>query len=133
MDDEQKKDLIYRPLITGGAASIASLSVVGFDDEYMGVPAPIVMGAAGGLASFASAMSNEYVYENVLSDSESELVYNLTAPSITGIGLVGVNYLMFGSDMSLKHMGISFGIGVGSELVGSFASDKILAPAVDLA
>jgi hypothetical protein len=86
-----------------------------------------------GTASWVSAMTNEYVYENIMPDEEGDLVYNTTAPLITGVASIAAMYALIGS----KHMDVEVItaaglLGIAAEVGGGYVDERLLAPAMKL-
>jgi hypothetical protein len=132
MDSEQMHDLIYKPLTVGAVGGAMSIALIPMDFKIYGMPAPITLGGALALASWASAMSNEAIYENTMSNNESELVYNLTAPVVTGLASSGVVYMMLEGQASSKTLLEFFALGVAAEIGGGYVNESLLGPAMSL-
>lgn len=132
MDNDQMHELIMKPLVVGGVGGVLSLALVPMDVKFLGVPAPVGLGLLMAGSSFVSAMANEAVYEAVLSENESELLYNSTAPVITGAATATAAWMVLGENASAYVLGEFFILGVASEVGGSYVHDSLLGPAMDL-
>jgi hypothetical protein len=132
MDNDQMHELIMKPLVVGGVGGVLSLALVPMDVKFLGVPAPIGLGILMAGSSFVSSMANEAVYEAVLSENESELLYSSTAPVITGAATATAAWMVLGENASGYVLGEFFLLGVASEVGGSYVHDSLLGPAMDL-
>ena len=129
---ETTHDLVIKPLAVGAVGAGVSVMLVPSSMTILGLPGPLGMGLVMAGSSFVNAVANETIYETLLSDNESELVYNATAPVITGSACVGAAYLMLGKNASSKVLLEFFALGAASEIVGGYVDESILGPAMDL-
>lgn len=129
---ESTHDLIIKPLTVGAVGGVASLALVPMDLKFAGLPAPIGLGLVMSASSFVNAVVNETVYESLLSDNESELVYNSTAPVITGLATSAVAWGMLGDKASGYVLMEFFALGAVAEVGGDWIDSSLLGPALDL-
>lgn len=128
---ETMRDLLLTPVSVAGSGAILSLGLVSMNTKFMGMPAPISLGLAMGGASLFAGTIKETVLETVLPNNQSQLVYDMTAPVLSGAAAVGIVVIATGGKpMSVKAMGEMFALGVVSEMVGSYVSDNMLGPAI---
>lgn len=126
------RDLVIKPLAVGAAGGAMSIMLVPSSLKILGMPGPVGMGLIMAGSSFVNAVANETIYETLLSDNESELVYNATAPVITGTACAGAAWLMLGEHADSKVLLEFFALGAASEILGGYIDEGLLAPAMNL-
>jgi hypothetical protein len=118
-------ELLMKPAVVGAAGGLMSLAIVGTDSRIFGMQGNLGLGVVMGVASLVSSSSNEFVYDKILGDQQSDLVYSIQAPVVTGLGAVVAGYGAFGSKMTLLAASQLFGLGVAAEMGGSYVSEAI--------
>ena len=128
--NDMTTDLIRTPLSVAVVGGALSLSMVPMSSKFFGLPAPLTLGLAMGAASVAAGMMKQTVLDTVLPNNESELIYNMTAPVLSGVTSLGIVYTIGGGNMPMKIMGEMFALGFFSEIAGAYVSDNVLGPAL---
>jgi hypothetical protein len=123
---------LTKTALVGGSACVFSLALVPFDVNFMGMPAPITIGLVAGASSYASSLASDTIYEAVLSESESDLLYSSTAPIVTGCATAAIGYASLGKHADSKSLGYMFALDVISVISGDYINDNMLGNAVDL-
>jgi hypothetical protein len=123
---------LTKTALVGGSACVFSLALVPFDVKFMGLPAPITIGLVAGASSYASSLASDTIYEAVLPESESDLLYSATAPIVTGVGTSAIAYAALGKHADAKALAEFFALGALSEVSGGYINDNMLGAAVDL-
>ena len=132
MDDETTREIFIKPAIVGATGTALSFAVVPWNAKMMGMPAPLAMGLVMAASSCLSATTNEIVYENLMSESDSDLVYDSTAPLITGVVNMGAAWYLLGGHADTTALMEFFALGVVAEVGGGYIDEKLLGPALDL-
>jgi hypothetical protein len=123
-------NIIVQPAIVGVVGAVGSLALVDSSLVMYGMPAPVALGLAIGGSSMVSATMKETVYDNVLKDSESDLLFTATTPVITGLSAV-VLYRLAAGKLSKKSAMQTFALGALSEITGAYIDDNMLGDAVN--
>ena len=127
--NDMTTDLIRTPLSVAVVGSALSLSMVPMSSKFLGLPAPLTLGLAMGAASVAAGMMKQTVLDTVLPNND-ELIYNMSAPVLSGASSLGIVYVVAGGKMPVKVMGEMFALGFFSEIAGMYVSDNVLGPAL---
>ena len=125
-------DLIRTPLSVAVVGSALSLSMVSMNARFLGLSAPISLGLAMGASSVVAGMMKQAVLDTALPNNESELIYNMSAPVLSGASSLGIVYVVAGGKMPVKVMGEMFALGFFSEIAGMYVSDNVLGPALSM-
>ena len=131
MDGKDVAENFTHASIVGGTGAVCSLALVGMDDSFLGLPAPVSLGLTMAGASLVSKTLEDTVYES-LPDNESDLLYSTTAPVLTGLGATGLAYMVLGKHLNNRAMMEFFALGVVAEVGGGYIDEKMLGPALDL-
>ena len=130
--NDMTTDLIRTPLSVAVVGGALSLSMVSMNARFLGLPAPLSLGLSMGVASMAAGMMKQTVLDTVMPNNESELIYNMTAPVLSGASSLGIVYVVAGGKMPVKVMGEMFALGFFSEIAGMYVSDNVLGPALSM-
>ena len=130
VQNEITTDLIRTPLCVALVGAGLSLSLVSMNTPFMGLPAPLSLGLAMGASSVVAGMMKQTVLNTVLPNNESVMIYNFTAPVLSGFSSLGIVYIAGGGKMPPKIMGQMFALGFISEIAGTYVSDNLLGPAL---
>ena len=85
-----------------------------------------------GASSVVAGMMKQAVLDTVLPNNESELIYNMSAPVLSGASSLGIVYIVAGGKMPIKVMGEMFALGFFSEIAGMYVSDNVFGPAMSI-
>ena len=120
------EEILYKPAIVGVTGGVLSLGLVSQGNDIFGINANIALGAVMMAASMVSATTKEVVYEKVLGEDKSEMVYSSTAPVLTGLATVAAGYGIYGGRMTMGSAAYLFGLGLAAEIGGDYIADPIL-------
>lgn len=131
MDGKDIAENFTHASIVGGTGFACSFALVGMDDQFLGMPAPISLAVTMAGASLVSKTLEDTVYES-LPENESDLLYSSTAPVLTGLGATGLAYMVLGKHLSTASTLQFFALGAISEIGGGYIDENILGPALNL-